>query len=74
MAMRSPPLARRTSFENLRRSSVKVTVIMTSEYHRINRSAVLRAAEFGDHGFAALQDNGVNAFEDQEINHDRDGG
>jgi hypothetical protein len=27
------------------------------------RRLMLSAAEFGDHGFAALQDDGVNSFE-----------
>ena len=64
MPMRSPPLARLTSSENLRRTSVIVILIMSSEYHRSNRSVQSRAAEFGDHGFAPLQDDGVNAIED----------
>src|ERR1700722_20396327 len=74
MAMRSPLSARLTISENLRRSSVIVNGSTTGEYHRIDRSAQSCPAKFGDHGFAALQDDGVNAIEDQEINHDRDGG
>jgi hypothetical protein len=74
MATRSPPLARLTSCENLQRTSAIGNPSMISAYQRSNHPERSRAAKFGDHCFAALQDDGVNAIQDQEIDHHGDGG
>ena len=74
MAMRSPPSARLTISENLRRSFVIVNVIMISEYHLGEYPTQLRAAEFGDHCFAAAEGDGVYAIQAERVEHGGDGG